>query len=65
MASPDVPDLTLIDLPGIVRTTTTGQDRSVIRDVDELMDMYLQSERTVILAVIPANQVTKRARALV
>jgi len=60
VASPDVPDLTLIDLPGIVRTTTAGQDRSVIREVDELMDLYLQSERTMILAVIPANQVCSR-----
>jgi interferon-induced GTP-binding protein Mx1 len=60
VASPDVPDLTLIDLPGIVRTTTAGQDRSVIREVDELMDLYLQSERTMILAVIPANQVGPR-----
>jgi interferon-induced GTP-binding protein Mx1 len=31
ISSPDVPDLTLIDLPGIVRTTTAGQqDKSVI-----------------------------------
>ena len=25
IASPDAPDLTLVDLPGIVRTATTGQ----------------------------------------
>lgn len=25
MSSPDLPDLTLIDLPGIVRTSTAGQ----------------------------------------
>ena len=54
--SPDVPDLTIIDLPGIVRTATSGQDRNVIRAVDELLDIYLESERTIILAVIPANQ---------
>ena len=29
LTSPDVPDLTVIDLPGIVRTTTDGQVRRV------------------------------------
>ena len=56
VTSPDVPDLTLIDLPGIVRTATAGQDSSVIEAVNELLDAYLESERTIILAVLPANQ---------
>ena len=53
--APDVPDLTIIDLPGIVRTATEGQSKTVIQDVDALLSNYLKQERTVVLAVIPAN----------
>jgi interferon-induced GTP-binding protein Mx1 len=55
IAAENVPDLTLIDLPGIVRTTTTGQDKKVIAQVESLITRYLQQERTIILAVIPVN----------
>lgn len=51
-----MPNLSLIDLPGIIRTTTAGQDRSVIANVDALLETYLRQPETVILAVIPANQ---------
>lgn len=54
--SPTNPNLSLIDLPGIIRTTTAGQDRSVIANVDTLLESYLRQPETVILAVIPANQ---------
>ena len=39
--SPESPDLTVIDLPGIVRTATTGQSGSVIGDVNGLINSYL------------------------
>jgi len=54
--SKDVPDLTVVDLPGIVRTTTSGQDGSVVHQVNSLIQSYLAQERTIILAIIPANQ---------
>lgn len=54
----DVPNLNLVDLPGIVRTTTAGQNRSVIAEVDNMLDYFMSQPRTIILAVIPANQVT-------
>jgi interferon-induced GTP-binding protein Mx1 len=56
VTSPDVPDLTIIDLPGIVRTTTGGQDKSVIKTVNAMLNHFLQQPRTCILAVVPANQ---------
>ena len=56
ITAPDVPDLTLIDLPGIVRTTTAGQDENVIATVNKLIDKYLAQERTIILAVIPGSK---------
>ncbi|CAN0194370.1 unnamed protein product [Ascophyllum nodosum] len=54
--SPDCPDLTLIDLPGIVRTAVTGQSQGVITEVNGLIENYLRSERTIILAIVPSNQ---------
>jgi interferon-induced GTP-binding protein Mx1 len=54
--SRDVPDLTLIDLPGIIRTTTVGQSQDVISQIDALLDYFMRQSKTIILAVIPANQ---------
>ena len=34
LRSPDAPDLTIIDLPGIVRTATAGQEKTVVQDVN-------------------------------
>ena len=34
-----------------------GQKASVIRDVNSLISSFLDDKRTIILAVIPANQV--------
>lgn len=33
LSSPEVPDLTVVDLPGIIRTSTAGQDPAVIMQV--------------------------------
>ena len=51
MVACDIPDLTIIDLPGIVRTPVDGQDASVLQDVRSLLDRYMKKDRTVILAV--------------
>ncbi|CAM9381804.1 unnamed protein product, partial [Phaeothamnion confervicola] len=56
ITAPDCPDLTLIDLPGIVRTAVSGQSRGVITEVNGLIESYLNQERTIILAIVPANQ---------
>mmetsp|Transcript_3290 Transcript_3290/g.4634 ORF Transcript_3290/g.4634 Transcript_3290/m.4634 type:complete len:751 (+) Transcript_3290:51-2303(+) len=56
ITAPEAPNLTLIDLPGIVRTATAGQSTAVIGQINGLIESYLKQERTIILAVIPANQ---------
>ena len=56
LQAPTVPDLTIIDLPGIIRTTTSGQSMDVIMQVNSMIEDYLRNERTIILCVIPANQ---------
>jgi interferon-induced GTP-binding protein Mx1 len=55
IVAPSVPDLTLIDLPGLVRTNVEGQDPAVIVEVNNLIEAYLMQSRTIILAVVPAN----------
>ena len=55
VVAPSVPDLTLIDLPGLVRTVTEGQNPQVIVEVNNLIEAYLAQSRTIILAVVPSN----------
>lgn len=57
LTSPDACDLTVVDLPGIIRTITAGQSVSAIEQVNRLIKNFLLDKRTIILAVIPANQV--------
>jgi replication fork clamp-binding protein CrfC len=49
------PDLTLIDLPGITRIAIEGQDVDIERVTKSMAEGYAKDERTVILAVMPAN----------
>jgi interferon-induced GTP-binding protein Mx1 len=58
LVSPDASDLTVVDLPGIIRTVTMGQSVQCIEQVNRLIKSCLLDERTIILAVIPANQVS-------
>jgi interferon-induced GTP-binding protein Mx len=58
LISPDACDLTVVDLPGIIRTVTNGQSVQAIEQVNRLIKSCLLDERTIILAVIPANQVS-------
>ena len=55
MSGPDMPNLTLTDLPGLVRTVGDHEDHSIIARVRQMINRYMQQERTVIIAVVPAN----------
>ncbi|OWZ20668.1 GTP-binding protein [Phytophthora megakarya] len=55
MSGPNLPNLTLTDLPGLVRTVGDHEDQSIIPRVREMVNRYMQQERTVIIAVVPAN----------
>jgi hypothetical protein len=52
---PDCVDLTLVDLPGIVRSVGKQESDTLVTDIKNLIDESLQNERCVILAVVPAN----------
>lgn len=51
-----IPNLSIIDLPGIIRTTTVGQNKEIINEINELLSHYMKQPETIILAVIPSNQ---------
>lgn len=55
MSGPEMPNLTLTDLPGLVRTVGDHEDRSIISRVRQMINRYMQQERTVIIAVVPAK----------
>ena len=52
---PHCEELTLIDLPGIVRTMGKDESATLAEDIQGLMNDYLKNPRCVILAVMPCN----------
>lgn len=52
---PDCHDLTLIDLPGLVRSKAHDESETLAEDVEKLMNDYLLNKRCVILAICCAN----------
>ncbi|KAI0218869.1 hypothetical protein LSAT2_029455 [Lamellibrachia satsuma] len=50
-----IPDLTLIDLPGITRVAVEGQPQNIGEQIKRLIEKYIKKEETIILAVVPAN----------
>lgn len=56
--SPDCPDLTIIDLPGITKVPLKDSDQpeNIEELTKELCSHYCSDERTIILCVVPANQ---------
>lgn len=52
---PDMPLLTLVDLPGLVRVANRDQSEADIQTIEDLSDHYMKSSRTIILAVIGGN----------
>jgi len=52
---PDMPLLTLVDLPGLVRNANNDQSLEDIKTIEALSDRYMKSSRTIILAVIGGN----------
>ncbi|KAM4796608.1 interferon-induced GTP-binding protein Mx1-like [Rhinophrynus dorsalis] len=55
VTSPDVPDLTLIDLPGIARVALGNQPRDIGDKIKRLIKQYIQRQQTICLVVVPCN----------
>ncbi|UJR37440.1 hypothetical protein I4U23_030143 [Adineta vaga] len=52
--APWLPNLTLIDLPGIIQVTSKQQDSTAVNMIEELIQDYLDRPSTIILAIIQA-----------
>ncbi|KAM5333180.1 interferon-induced GTP-binding protein Mx2 [Glossophaga mutica] len=55
ISSPDVPDLTLIDLPGITRVPVGNQPMDIAQQIKALIKKYIQRQETINLVVVPCN----------
>ncbi|TSK17738.1 Interferon-induced GTP-binding protein Mx1 [Bagarius yarrelli] len=55
VTSADVPDLTLIDLPGIVRVSVKGQPEDIGEQSKKLSQRFIEKQGTIILVVVPCN----------
>ncbi|XP_051144978.1 phragmoplastin DRP1C [Andrographis paniculata] len=54
--SPNVVDLTLIDLPGLTKVAVEGQPESIVHDIEMMVRSYVEKPNCIILAISPANQ---------
>ncbi|XP_042022416.1 phragmoplastin DRP1C-like isoform X1 [Salvia splendens] len=54
--SPNVVNLTLIDLPGLTKVAVDGQPESIVQDIEMMVRSYVEKPNCIILAISPANQ---------
>ncbi|KAG6680058.1 hypothetical protein I3842_13G020700 [Carya illinoinensis] len=54
--SPNVVNLTLIDLPGLTKVAVEGQPESIVQDIESMVRTYVEKPNCIILAISPANQ---------
>ncbi|KAJ7945054.1 dynamin-like protein [Quillaja saponaria] len=54
--SPNVVNLTLIDLPGLTKVAVEGQPDSIVHDIENMVHSYIEKPNCIILAISPANQ---------
>ncbi|EYU42313.1 hypothetical protein ABFS83_14G153800 [Erythranthe nasuta] len=54
--SPNVVNLTLIDLPGLTKVAVEGQPDSIVEDIENMVNSYVAKPNCIILAISPANQ---------
>ncbi|KAH6826169.1 DYNAMIN-like 1E [Perilla frutescens var. hirtella] len=54
--SPNVVNLTLIDLPGLTKVAVEGQPESIVQDIENMVRSYVDKPNSIILAISPANQ---------
>ncbi|KAL5070933.1 hypothetical protein RYX36_021820 [Vicia faba] len=56
ICSPNVVNLTLIDLPGLTKVAVEGQPDSIVHDIENMVRSYIEKLNCIILAISPANQ---------
>lgn len=64
ICSPDVPDLTVVDLPGTTTIPMKNQPASIVDDLINMAMHYISDPNSIILAVTPANADVANSQAL-
>ncbi|RAL52066.1 hypothetical protein DM860_014893 [Cuscuta australis] len=54
--SPNVVNLTLVDLPGLTNVAVEGQPESIVQEIENMVRSYVEKPNCIILAITPANQ---------
>lgn len=54
--SPNVLNLTLVDLPGLTKVHVEGQPASIVQEIHDMVKSFAAKPDSLILAVTPANQ---------
>ncbi|KAG8628621.1 hypothetical protein KVT40_002486 [Elsinoe batatas] len=55
ISGPTRPQLTLVDLPGLIHSETKQQTREDVKLITELVEEYIKEKRTIVLAVVSAK----------
>ena len=55
IAGPSRPQLTLVDIPGLIHTETKGVTKDDVELVSQITDQYISRSRTICLAVVSAS----------
>ncbi|KAF2723971.1 hypothetical protein K431DRAFT_219093 [Polychaeton citri CBS 116435] len=55
ISGPSRPHLTLVDLPGLIHTSTRSQSKQDVELIKDLVNDYIKETRTIILAVVSAK----------
>lgn len=55
IAGPERPQLSLVDIPGLIQSSTKGVSNKDVQMVGEITDRYISRSRTICLAVISAT----------
>jgi dynamin 1-like protein len=54
--SPNVLDLTVVDLPGLVKNAVDGQDPAIVEQISQMVVSFISKPNALILAVTPATE---------
>lgn len=63
ISSPHVPNLNLVDLPGIVAGRLSGEPDDMMQQTRALVEKYLVQPHTLVLAVVPAYERVRNSQA--
>ncbi|KAI7947846.1 hypothetical protein MJO28_009754 [Puccinia striiformis f. sp. tritici] len=62
LSGPELPTLTLVDLPGYIQARALDQPETIVQDIENLVQKYLAESRPIILAVVRSIGISEQMR---